>query len=236
MDGEDDVTTYTGSRAVVAEVTLPATGVGAVMDTIRGLMHPGRRYWLYVGRDDWPAERMVRVRAATLSMKSDRQPLTAQLGWKAPKPNLMDTTVSSVTLSPLASSSGGFMGPFTGPFSGAAGLVPGASLVTVKGTAPAYPTVDIYGPCDAPVFRVVDTGQQMSFPGLSIAQGDYLHIDVAARSILLNNDPASPRYDRLDFTTASWPTLPPGTVQVAFSVNSSSSTTQAVVSWFNQYL
>ena len=235
MDGEDDVTTYTGSRAVVAEVTLPETGVGSVMDTIRGLMHPGRRYWLYVGRDDWSAERMVRVRAATLSMKSDRLPLTAQLGWKAPKPNLQSTTVSSVTLAPQYQSGGGFSGPFSGPFYGNPGLVPGSSVVTVGGTIDAYPVLDIYGPCDSPLFRVVDTGQQMSFPGLSIAAGDYLHVDVAARSITLNNDPAQPRYDRLDFVTASWPTLPPGSPEVVFSATGTGPSTAAVVSWRNQW-
>jgi hypothetical protein len=237
QDGELDLTQLTGGRAITAEVTLPVSGVGPLMDTVRGLMHPGRRMWLYVHRDDWSADRMIRVRGASLVASSGRPPLTAQLGWKAASPTLQDIAMSSVTLSPTGNSGGGGMTfPQTFPETFAAGLVPGASILTVNGSANASPLIDIYGPCSAPLFRVVDTGDQMSFSGLTINSGDYLHIDVAARTITLNNDPTQSRYNFLDFSTSSWPVLPPGFPQVVFSPASSSPGCQAVLSWSSQWL
>jgi hypothetical protein len=97
-------------------------------------------------------------------------------------------------------------------------------------------TVDIYGPCSGPLFRVVNTGATLSFSSLSLAAGDYLHIDTAARTITLNNDPSQSRYDALDMATSQWPSLPPGSPQVVFSPASSSAGCVAVVSWRSTWL
>lgn len=235
MDGEDDLTQYTGGRAIVAEVAFASDSALQQMDAVRGLMHPGRRYWLHVLRDGWAAERRIRVRGATLSM-SGTIPWTGQLGWKAPGATFQAVTASSVTLNPAGQSTGGMAFPVTLPMSFQPGLVPGASVVSVGGTANAYPTIDIYGPCTGPLFRVVDTGATLSFPNLSIAQGDYLHIDTSARTITLNNDPAQSQYAQLDFGASTWPTLPYGNPQVVFSPQSASSGCVAVVSWRSQWL
>lgn len=235
QDGELDVTQFTGGRAITAEVTLPVSGIGPLMDTVRGLMHPGRRMWLYVWRDDWGVSRRIRVRGASLSAPSGSLPRKAQLGWKAPGPTFQDVTATSVTLNPANQPGGGMSFPVTLPMSFASGLVPGASLLTVNGNVNAAPTIDIYGPCSGPLFRVVDTGAQLSFSGLTIAAGDYLHIDVAARTITLDSDPNQPMYSTLDFATSSWPTLPPGNPQVVFSPASESPGCVAVVSWRSQW-
>jgi hypothetical protein len=58
QDGEFDVTQLVGSRAITAEVAFLPNQAAANLDTLRGLMHPGRRYWLNVQMDGWPAERM----------------------------------------------------------------------------------------------------------------------------------------------------------------------------------
>jgi hypothetical protein len=236
QSGELDLTRYTGGRAITAEVTLPVSGVGPLMDTVRGLMHPGRRMWLYVHRDDWSADRRIRVRGATLTQASGALPLKAQLGWKAPGPAFQDLAASSVSLSPSAQPGGGVTAPITAPVSLSPGLAPGASQLTVGGNMPALPTIDVYGPCSGPLIRVVDTGLQLSFSQLSINSGDYLHIDCAGRTITLNNDPAQSRYQQLDFSTSNWFALPNGSPQVVFSPTSSSTGCVAVVSWTNQWL
>lgn len=235
MDGDDDLTTNTASRGITAEVMIPVEGL-AIADTIRALMHPGRRMWLYVQMPDWATERRVMVRGASLTLPQGPAPWMAQLGWKAPKPNLQDVTPTTVTLNPVGQAGGGMTLPAAFPVTFQPGLVPGAAVLTVLGTANAYPVFDIYGPCSGPLIRVVDTGAQLSFSGLSVNAGDYLHIDCAARTITLNNDPAQSQYNRLDFATSSWPTLPPGSPQVVFSPASSSGGCVANVTWASQWL
>jgi hypothetical protein len=236
QDGEYDVTQLVGSRAVTAEVEFTDTVSASVgIDLLGGLLHPGRRYWLYVQMDGWARERMIRVRGASFTPNTTSIPWGAQLGWKAPAPLLLDTTLSSQTLSPTAQPGGGMTFPMTFPMTFAPGLVPGAAILSVGGTVNASPVVDIYGPCTSPLFRVVDTGRTMSFTGLTVNQGDYLHIDVQARTINLNSDPNQSQYDRLDMATSQWPTLPPGSPQVVFSPASSSAGCAAVVSWRNSW-
>lgn len=238
QDGENDVTTYTGGRAITAEVgfVTPSDTIGSLQDTVRGLMHPGRRYWLYVQQDGWSGQRMIRVRGASLAMPTGPLPWVGQLGWKAPGATFQDVTASSVTLSPQAQSSGGMTLPMSFPMSFQPGLVPGASILTVNGTAPAPPVVDMYGPCSDPLFRVVTTGQQVSLPGLSIAAGSFVRVDVAARTVLLNNDPAQSQLNRVDYSSSSWPLLPTGSPEVVFSPSSTGAGCQAVLSWRSQWL
>jgi hypothetical protein len=238
MSGELDVTQYMGGRAITAEVGFasPSSSIGPLQDTIRGLMHPGRRYWLYVQLDGWSAPRMIRVRGASLTMPTGPLPWTGQLGWKAALPTFQDAAATTLTLSPQASSGGGETLPETLPEAFSPGLEPGAAIVTVSGNANARPTVDIYGPCSGPLVRVVNTGAQMSFTGLSIAAGSYLHIDCQARTITLNSDPSQSVYNFLDFSTSQWLWLPPGSPQVVFSPSSSSSPCVAVMSWHAQWL
>lgn len=236
MSGELDVTQYTGGRAITAEVWLPQSGVGPLMDTVRGLMHPGRRMWLQVWRDDWGVYRRIRVRGASLTATNGGLPLTAQLGWKSATPTFEDVSVSSVTLNAEASGTGGMSFPMSFPMAFDPGLVSGAAILNVGGTANARPTIDIYGPVVGPLVRVVDTGAQMSFPDLYIVQGDYLHIDCQARTITLNNDPTQSRYNTLDFATSQWLYLPPGTAEVVFSPTNPSPPCVAVLSWRSQYL
>lgn len=235
QDGELDLTQYTGGRAITAEVGFPVTATGPLIDTVRGLMHPGRRMWLQVQMDDWTAERRIKVRGASLTAPTGPLPWTAQLGWKAASGTLEDVALSTTTLLPVGGASGGMTFPMTFPLAFQPGLVPGASVLSVSGTVGAPPTIDIYGPCSGPLFRVVDTGIEMSFPSLTINAGDFVHIDVAARTITVNNDPSQSRYSYLDFAASAWPLLPPGSPQVVFSPASSSAGCEAVVSWRSQW-
>ena len=240
QDGELDNTQLLGSRGITAEVAFQDTATaGAALDTLRGLMHPGRRYWLRVLMDGWSAERMVRVRGASFAAPTAALPWTGQLGWKAASPMWLDSALSQVTLNPSAQPGGGMSFPMSFPMSFQPGYVPGASILQVGGTVPALPVIDMYGPFSGALFRVVDTGLQLSFPTFTLAAGDYLHVDMQAKTITLNNDLSQSRLNRLDFSNSSgWPglALPPGSPQVVFSPQSSSGGCQAVLSWRNSWL
>lgn len=235
QDGETDTTLHMGSRAITAEVLLGMSGVVPVADRIRSLMHPGLRMWLHVRMDDWPDERRIRVRGASLALPMGPLPWAAQLGWVAPSPTFEEVTQQSVTLAPQGSALGGMTMPEEFPLTFDPGLVPGAALIDVGGSVPVPPVIDIFGPCTDPLVRVVDTGAQMILRG-DIAAGDFVRIDTAARTILRNNDPNYSVYGTLDFATSSWLTLPVGQVQVVFSPQSSSGNCQAVLRWASRWL
>lgn len=234
--GVTDTTQWFADRAITAEMTLPQGDLAdAADDTLRAVMGLGR-YYLYVQRPAWTAERRVLVRGSTYTCPPgvSRQ---AQAGWIAPAGLLEDADLSFATLNPQASAQGGFTVPMSVPLIISGGLVSGATLIDVLGTAAAPPIIDIYGPCSDPLFRCVDTGKQMVFTGLSIADGDFLHVDMEARTVTLNNDPSQSRYSRIDLANSQWFTLPTGNgVQVIFSPNTPSGNCQAVLSWRSRWL
>jgi hypothetical protein len=234
MDGEVDTTAHVGARAITAEVTVSQSGTGPLVDRLAAVMHPGARYWLYVGRTDWPGERRILARGASFACPPGSI-RTAQMGFRCPSGLLEDAQEQSVTLAPQGQPAGGMSFPVSFSMSFDPGLVPGAALITVGGTVPVAPVIDIYGPCTDPLVRVVNTGAQMRLRG-DIAAGDFVRIDTAARTILRNNDPNYSVYGQLDFASSSWPTLPVGQMWVVFSPASSSGACQAVLRWANRWI
>jgi hypothetical protein len=234
QDGTVDTTSYIGARVITAELTLPASGYYAVEDQLRQVMHPAQRYWLHITRDDWTQERRVLVsgRSYTPSMG---QPKTAQMVWAAPV-GTFEGPQSSITLSPAMGSTGsGISFPKSFPISLTPGYAPGSAGVTVTGTAPTWPVVDIFGPCTNPSLFLAGTQQTLAF-NLSIAAGDYLHVDFAARMALLNNNTSLSQYGRLDFLRSSWWVLKPGSQQVAFNPAAASGACQAVFRWSPRWI
>lgn len=234
--GEYDTTKFMGARAITAVVTLPqGPAADTVHDLIAGLMNPRLRLYLYAQRPGWPSERRIVVRGATFTCPpgTNRQ---AQIGFAAPLGLLEDAAVTSVTLTPTGSATGGFSFPISFPLTFVGGVVSGAALANVGGTIEASPIIDIYGPCTDPLVRCVDTGEQIRFT-MTLNDGDFLRVDMAARTANLNGDPAQPRYQSLDFTTSNWWMLPVGrAVQIVFSPSNPSGGCQAVVSWRSRYL
>lgn len=232
QDGTNDTTVYIGARTITAELTLPAASYYAVEDQLRQVMHPALRYWLHIVRDDWAQERRVLVRGATYT-SSQGQPKVAQLGWVAPAGTL-EEPAASVSLQPTATDQGGGIAtPVATPVAFAAGYVPGAAGITVTGTAPTWPVVDIYGPCTNPALFLAGTQQTLAF-NLTIAAGDYLHVDFAARTALLNS--VTTRYGTLDFLRSSWWQLQPGLRQVMFLPGVASGACQALFTWSPRWI
>jgi hypothetical protein len=235
--GQTDTTQWFGDRAITAELTMPERPwTDSAVDALAGLMDPSQRLWLYVQRPNWPSERRILIRPATFVCPPGLV-RKAQAGWIAPAGLLEAAAAVQVSLQPQQAGTGGVAIPLAIPMVLSAGLAPGAALVNVDGNTNVPPTIDIYGPCSDPLVRCVTTGRQVSFAGFSIAAGDYLHVDMAARTVTLNGDPSQSRYNRRDLSTSSWWSLPAGTgVQVAFSATGPSAPCQAVVSWRPRFI
>lgn len=236
--GTVDSTRFFGDRAITAEVWMPQPpNTDSAVDQLAGFMNPASRLWLYVQRPNWPQERRTLVRGAAFACPPGVMRV-AQAGWVSSSGLFEDAAVQSVTLVPSGTATGGRSYPLVEPRSYVSGLVTGATLIALSGNAPSPPTIDIYGPCSDPMVRCVDTGEQIAFTGLSLAAGDFLRVDMAARTVFLNNDPSQSRYNRLDFAHSTWWQLPAGdpSVQVVFSPFSPSPGCQAVLSWRNQWI
>ena len=236
QDGEVDPTAHVGARAVTADVVLSQVNTGPLIDRLATVMHPGSRWWLYLGRHDWPAERRILARAATFTCPPGTL-RTAQLGFHCAKGLLEDAVSWEQSLNPTGGATGGFSFEVTFPLTFDSGAVPGSTTVVTSGTAPTPVLWRLYGPFSDPIVRRVDTGAQLSFPGLAVAAGDYLSIDTDARTVLLNDDPAQSRYNRLDFAASQWWRLPAsGATPVVFSATATGAGARGVLTVRNRYL
>lgn len=232
--GTWDTTRFSGARTVTAQMALPqGPAVEDAYDVLSGLCNnPGLRMWLYYKRPGWLTERRILVRGdgVVSTPAADRR---AQASFVAPLGVSEAADALAPILVPTATAGGGFTFPMTFPVTFDSGLAPGAAVLTVAGNVPCAPVVDIYGPCANPLVRVVSTGDFISFPDLSIADGDFLRVDMQNRQAYLNGDPAQTRYSYFGFEDgASWWTLPTGAaVQVVFSADSVFGACQAVVTY-----
>jgi hypothetical protein len=94
----------------------------------------------------------------------------------------------------------------------------------------------VYGPCVGPAITNVSTGATISFSGLTIAAGDYLDVNTATHTAILNSVPGSSRYSFLDFATSSWWRLPPGDSSVTFTAGSSQVPSSCHFVWHDTFL
>jgi hypothetical protein len=235
QDGTTDVSRYVGSRSVTAEITLPDIGYYAVEDALRAAMHPALRYYLYIQRPGWEEERRILVRGATYASAIAQWPKTAQLGWAGITGTLEGAPVQVEIPATFSGLEGGVATPVATPVGFAAGLNPGTSFVTIDGTAPATLRADLYGPCTNPALYIGDSDQVLAL-NLTIAAGDYIHVDFAARTVTLNSDPNQSRYGSLDFLRSSWWPLPPGPQRISFNPSYASGSSKAVLTWRPRYL
>jgi hypothetical protein len=235
--GTVDSTRWAGARAITMQVAMPAQpDTDTAVDNLAGLLNPQLRLWLYVQRPGWASERRILVRGATFTCPPGIL-RKAQAGWVAPNALLEDADESATTLMPSGTGTGGVSMPITMPVTFAGGVISGSAFVNVGGTAPAPVQIDVYGPCSDPMVRCIDTAEQIKFTGITIAAGDFLRIDTANRTAYLNGLTDQSRYNKIDFLSSTWLTLPPGrTSQVVFSPTSPSGNCQAVLTWRARYL
>jgi hypothetical protein len=169
-------------------------------------------------------KRLLYCRPRKLSLPVDldffyRLPI-AMVQFFATDPLIYDGTEDS-EVSTLPTAGGGLEFPATAPFTFGAVSTGGTINAVNSGTFHTSPTFRIDGPVTNPRIENVTTGQTLSFTG-TVADGDYLEVDVDARTVLLNG--TASRYSWID-ADAEWWDLPPGTSEVTFRASTTTAAT-----------
>jgi len=109
--------------------------------------------------------------------------------------------------------------------------VGGTMAAANAGTATTWPLWTVTGPCTQPVIRNDSTGEQLAF-SLSLAEGDVLTVDAAARTVFLGG--ASRRAALLP--RSSWFGLPPGPTAIGFDAFDDGASGTLTLSWRDAWI
>jgi hypothetical protein len=107
----------------------------------------------------------------------------------------------------------------------------GVLALVNSGTATVRPVWTITGPCGQPVIRNDSTGERMAF-SLSLAEGDVLTVDSAARTVFLGE--ASRRAALLP--RSKWFGLPPGSTTIGFEALDNTVTGRLTARWRDAWI
>jgi hypothetical protein len=179
----------------------------------------------------------IGLRGSQLSAPfTDRNVSAFSVSWVAPDPVAYALSPQTVWVAP----EGNFTGrtynlTFNRVYPHADG---GSGIVTVtnagdKGT---WPRLLIYGPCTNPAIWWVTPPGAVVFSSLTVAAGDYLDVDTFNQTALVNSDPASSRYDALDFAQTVWAPLDPGDTTLRFAPATFAAPCQLAVIWYDAWI
>lgn len=246
-DGRIDETTFLGGRAVTLSVmfdtrVLPWT---TLRDALKAYMSPRLRpllVWSYFGAPDDLRALELRGVDAPEALSGSRFPVYVT-SWKSPWSYMRSPEASVEVVRPSQIDEEGRAYNLVPDRSYPAQLPAGSFYAINAGNSPSDWTAVIAvggtGTVDNPSFSV--NGVDMTFDqngGLSMPAGATLVIDTAARTMLLNNDPTTPRFDRVNFLDWNWEDLQiqPGTNIVSFQHSGTSTEAAATVSWYPSWL
>lgn len=143
----------------------------------------------------------------------------ATIEMAAPDPLLYSASATTVNI-PLAVPTGGLTFPATFPLVfGTTGTF-GSVNVTNSGNANSAPTFRVYGPVTNPSLTNYTSGTTFTV-GITLASGEFLDIDMSARTVLLGG--TGNRYSYV--TAPNWWELVPGVNEVRFTASTGSSST-----------
>lgn len=207
-------TKYTDSRTITLEgevVGSTIEGAFDSFDTLAAAMY-----------DSITTERTLKWRRDTTGEQlqagvrlSDFQPLTLtdgsawikyQATFTCPDPRVYSQTLTTGTGASLSAAAGGktYNYTYTRGYNPSSG---GDVSYTNSGSVPTPPIIRIYGYCTSPQVVLTDN-IRLIFTG-EVADGDYLEIDAAARTVKLNG--TTSRLNLLDVPNSSFFALPVGT-------------------------
>jgi hypothetical protein len=118
---------------------------------------------------------------------------------------------------------------------------PGTGPVTNAGDRPATAVLRAYGPfggslsTDNVTIGNQTTGKYLVFAGLQVLAGEFVEIDLRAKTILLNADPTQSLYDKRDPALSDWWVLEPGVNVLVFQPETYSGAAQMHVLWRDAY-
>jgi hypothetical protein len=248
-NGATDLTKLLGPRPVVitgALVPSPAGSRQRAWHALAPFLDPSARVTMTYRVDADAVVKTITLRAAQATALFDNpQTSPAQLGFKAADPVAYDQNVQTIYMVPSGTQAGRAYNltfnrvyPSTG--------VTGATSVN-HGDLVTFPRLRVYGPASN-VYIGWNTGSPLVqytlafLSTFSVPAGDSLVIDCKARTMYLNSDPTTSRYNQVDFAGSSggWPYIPatpaPGFTSWLLNASSYSTATQLQVTWQDAYL
>lgn len=243
-DGVDDETSYHGARTVSVALTMFRGSLDAavMLDRLRAFCGPTKRPTLFyklAGIEERKATLRVAQQSAPVGLPR-KSLIDVQAQWSCPEGKMFSAVGDLANVSPAGSTEPGraydLVFDRTYP-----SLAAGGQVVTVYGTVPTNPRIRIFGPCTNPRIENQTTGRKLEFTangGIVIATGDYLEVDVSARTVRLNGltDVGSNLYGRLDFAVSKWWNLQPGVNLIRFYPTVSASPSVAELTWSSAWL
>lgn len=250
-NGAADLTQYHDASTVTVDAALLGDNRWFLQDQLRSMCLPNKRLFLYIKRPEWDQERWMQLRANSFSFHSDKTaavkwPISLSFSNPSGVMNSIDQT--NKTFTNLTSGvtegvgygtllyggglygirSGASLGLITGYGGGAYGAgaygqgnaTSGNELV-VFGTVPVLPRITIKGAFSDLKLTFNSVGTAIYLKGLTVADGDFITIDVPSSQILLNGQIAQSKLTFLSIDPGDgwngWPTLTTGSNYVAIT-------------------
>jgi hypothetical protein len=244
-DGDYDTTALFGPRTVTVAGSLVPSAFGSRQAALAALAHwcqPRLRPRLVYAVDAGEELLAIGLRGDQMSAVYDNPAVSAfQVSWVAPNPvayslTQNQTTVGPEQTAPLGGRTYPLAFPRTYPAAGAGGS--GQGTIQNDGTYPTWPIFRIYGPCTNPaIFWVDPPGPAIVFTGgLAVNAGDYLEVDTANQTALINGLTSASRYSNLDFTQTVWQPCYAGATVIRFAPATFSLPCQLVALWYDASL
>lgn len=212
--GTYDDTRYFGSRAVSMDVFL-ANAPAKKLDALSKLMHPARRPFLQVTDSDWSpvTTRRLLVRSSQWSseiINTGSWFRDVPLQWVAPLGVWEASTAYMYTVDASIGDTGrsyDLVYPRSYPPTGGVGL----TQFDNPGNTESDFVARLYGPCIGPRLTNNLTGESVVFKdSFSLGSGEYVELDIANTTALLNSDPSLTRMNFVDFSQTTWFQVNPG--------------------------
>jgi hypothetical protein len=241
QSGTLDLTTLHGARIVKLQVSIvdvPGVSKHETFDALRAACHPAHRPVLYAQCDGWAQQRVFMMRGQPASCvvgPTNAAYLEASLAWLVPSGVMASAVTHSVTLYPPASALTGVIFPVTFPLSWVPGSTVGIQAVVNEGTEPSFPVWQCYGMAQNVTLINRTTGDLFRV-NVSIPDGHFVTVDMAARTACLDGNPALSVYGDIDFTVSNWWPLAPGVNEVQLETDASDLGAQVLLAWLDLWV
>jgi hypothetical protein len=220
-NGVDDLTRGYGARSV--SMTLHVFAVDGstrqeILDRLAAYCSPARRPFLYVDLEDSGDERRLRCRGTDLG-----HPITlpgyaaVQLALTAPDGYYEAAQTTTVEVPAALPAEGGRTYPRTYPLTYRQIPLVGSVDAHNDGTEPTPPLYRLWGPCTDPALVNVDTGERITFAGLTLTDAQYAEVDPVAYTATLNGRSTDSLYGHVDLLNTDWGYLAPGANRIRYA-------------------
>jgi hypothetical protein len=209
-DGTLDDTRFVGARAVSVDLRVdqrkgdPQVLIDELMPFLSPRYRP-RLHWSIPGSTE---RRSLVVRGVDAPVViAGPKYHTLALSWVAPQ-GVIEGDETCITINPASDTELGRAYNLTFDRTYPPSLAVGDRLVTTLGNTVTDWRATIFGPCTNPA--IVVNGVELRFDragGVTLTGGTSLVVDTRERTILLNGDVNSSRYDKANFTDWSWEQL-----------------------------